>query len=92
MNRKKLIVSNNLTNKKFDFRNFLTQYLPQFFEMHNLDIMWLYALRFDTRKFSVDAFSLLYYKLLLAKLCLFVFGATFAEWHWQFISICSCCL
>ena len=33
---------------------------------------------------------MLYSKLLLAKLSLLVFGATFAEWHWQFISICSC--
>ena len=55
--------------------------------MHNLYILWLYALRFVTYKGSVDAFSLLYSKLLLAKLSLFVFGA---EWHWQFISICSC--
>ena len=58
--------------------------------MHNLHIMWLYALRFVTCKVSVDAFSLLYSKLLLAKLSLFVFGATFADWQWQFISICSC--
>ena len=68
---------------KLDFRN-LTQYISQFFEM------WLYALRFNTCKVSVDAFSLLYSKLLHAKLSLFVFGATFAEWHWQVISICSC--
>ena len=34
--------------------------------------------------------DLLDFKLLLAKLCLFIFVATFAEWHWQFISICSC--
>ena len=60
--------------------------------MHNLYIMWLYALRFVTCKVSVDALSLLYFKLLLAKLCLFVFGAYFAERHWQFISICSCCI
>ena len=53
--------------------------------------MWFYALRFVTCKVSVDAFSLLYSKLLLAKLSLFVFGgATFADLHWQFISICSC--
>ena len=44
-------------------------------------IMWLNALRLVSCKFSVDAFSLLYSKLLLAKLCLFVFCATFAEWH-----------
>ena len=37
----------------------------------------------------MDTFSLLYSNLLLAKLCLIVFGATFAELHWQFSSICS---
>ena len=58
--------------------------------MHNSYIKWLYALRFVTCKVSVDAFSFSYSKLLLAKLCLFAFGATFAEWHWQFISIRSC--
>ena len=47
---------------------------------------------FFTCKVSVDAFSLLYFKLILKKLCLFVFGATFAEVRWQFISICSCCI
>ena len=51
--------------------------------MHNLYIIF-------TCKVSVDAFSLLFSKLLLAKLCLFVFGAKFAAWHWQFISIRSC--
>ena len=55
--------------------------------MHNLYIMWNYALRFATCKVSVDAFSLLYSKLFLAKMSLFVFGA---ESHWQFVSICSC--
>ena len=44
---------------------------------------------FVTCKVGVDAFSLLYSKLLLVKLSLFVFGATFAEWRWQFINICS---
>ena len=39
--------------------------------MHNLCIMWIYALRFVTCKVTVDAFSLLYSKLLLAKLSLF---------------------
>ena len=29
--------------------------------------------------------------LLHAKLCLFVFDATFAALHWQFIRICSSC-
>ena len=33
---------------------------------------------------------LLYSNILLAKLSLFVFGALFAEWQCQFISICSC--
>ena len=47
--------------------------------MHNLYIMWLYALPFVTCKVDVNAFSLLYSKLLLAKLSLFEFGATFAE-------------
>ena len=55
--------------------------------MLNLEIMWLYALRFVTCKVSVDAFSLYCFKLLFAKLSLFVFGA---ELHWQFDSICSC--
>ena len=77
-NRKKLFVSNNIRIKKLDFRNFLTQYISQFFELHNLYIMWLSALRFVSGKVSVDAFSLLYSKLLMAKLSLFVFGA---EWH-----------
>ena len=48
--------------------------------MHNV------ALRFVTCNISVDALSLLYSK----NLCLFVFVAIFAEWNWQFISICSC--
>ena len=55
--------------------------------MHNLYIMWLYALQYVTCKVSVDAFSLLYSNLLFAKLGLFVFGA---ESHWQFVCICSC--
>ena len=49
-----------------------TQYISQLFEMHNLLIMWRYALRFVTCKVSVDAFSLFYSKLLSAKLSLFV--------------------
>ena len=52
--------------------------------------MLLYALRFVISKLSVDAFSLLYSKLLHAKLSLFVFGAHFAESLWQVISIFSC--
>ena len=51
--------------------------------MHNLYTMWLYAFEFITGKVRVDAFSLLYSKLLHAKLCLFVFGATFAASHWR---------
>ena len=52
--------------------------------------MWFYVFRFFSCKVSVNAFSFLYSKLLRARLRLFVFSATFAEWHWQFISICSC--
>ena len=58
--------------------------------MNNLYIRWLYTLRFVTCKVSVDAFSLSSSELLFAKLCPFIFGATFAESYWQFISICSC--
>ena len=36
---------------------------------------------------GMDAFSFLDSKILLAKLSLFEFGAIFAEWPWQFISI-----
>ena len=35
--------------------------------------MWFYALRFVSCKLGVDAFSFLYFKLLHAKLSLFVF-------------------
>ena len=59
----------------------------QFFEMHNLYIMWLYALRIAASKVSVDAFVLLYSKLLHAKLSLFVFDALFAELHWHVIKV-----
>ena len=52
--------------------------------------MRLYALQFVACKVSVDGFSLLYSKLLHAKLSLFVFGANFAESHWQVIMISSC--
>ena len=38
----------------------------------------------------MDAFNLLYSKLSIIRLCLFVFGATaFAESRFQFIRICS---
>ena len=49
-------------------------YLTIFFEMHNLYITWHYASQFITCKIVF----------------FFVFGATFAPWNWQFISICSC--
>ena len=55
--------------------------------MHNLYVMWFYALQFVTYKVSVNAFSLLYSKLLIVKLSLFVFGV---ESHWRFVSRCSC--
>ena len=60
--------------------------------MQNLKNIWLYVLRFVTciKQVSVDAFSLLYSKLLLAELSQFVFGSTFVESHWQFFSIRSC--
>ena len=67
----------------------ITLYLAVF-EMHNLYIMWLYVLRFVINKVSMDAFNVLHSKFLLAKLSLFVFGATFAESIWQLISIFSC--
>ena len=51
--------------------------------MHNLYIMWPHALIFVTCKVSVDALRFLYSKLMFAKSCLFVFGATFAELHWR---------
>ena len=87
MNRKKLFVSNNLTIIKIQFHNFSNSIDLEIFEMHNLYMVWFYALRFVTCNFSLDAFSLLYSKLLLAKISLFVFGFSFAESHWQFTSI-----
>ena len=54
--------------------------------IYNIYVMLLYVLQFITRKVSMDAFSLVYSKLLLAELRLFVFDAT-ASWHWQFILI-----
>ena len=62
-------------------KNFLTKYNIQLFEMHNLNMMLLYALQFVTCKVCVDAFRLLYSKLSLEILSLFIFGASFAEWH-----------
>ena len=93
MNRKKNDLSNNLTILKtqFSIENIEnSMYLAYIFEMHNLYIMWLYPLRFVTCKDSLDTFNLLYSKLLHAKLSLFVFVATFAESHWQVISVYSC--
>ena len=55
--------------------------------MHNLYVMWLYALRFVSCNVCVNAFIFLYSKIFIAKLSLFVIGA---ESHWQFISMCSC--
>ena len=62
---------------------FLVNIARNFFETHNLNIMWLYALQAVTCKVSVDGFSLLYSKLLIAKLSLFIFGA---ESHWQLLA------
>ena len=53
-------------------------------------MLWFYALRFVTCTVSVDALSLIYSKLLFEKLSVFVFDASFAELHWQFVSIYSC--
>ena len=57
--------------------------------MHVLYIMWFFALRFVRCKVSVDAFSLLYSKLLRAELSLFVVTVNFAESLSQVVSICS---
>ena len=60
--------------------------------LHNLYIICINAFQFFTCKVRVGAFNLLYTKLLLAKLCLFVFGATFVASHRQFISMgCFVC-
>ena len=40
--------------------------------------------------FEMKLYLIMLSNLLHAKLCLFVFGATFAASNWQFISICSC--
>ena len=78
---KKVICFNPQQSWKLNFKKFLSQFILHFVEMHNFYIMWLYALRFVTYKISVDAFSVLLSKLLIAKLSLFAFGATFVEWH-----------
>ena len=84
MNRKKLFVSNNSAIIKFHFRKCFNQFVWHFFEVHNLIIIWLYAFQLITCKVSADAFSLVYSKLLPAKLSRFISGATFAAYHWQF--------
>ena len=63
---------NNLTLKQLISEVFIS---CSFLKMHNLYIIWLYALQFVTSKVSVDAFSLLYSKLLHAKLSVFVCSA-----------------
>ena len=74
VNRKKRFISNNITVIKSRLQKFSNSiYLWNFFEIHNLYIMWLYDLRFITCKISVDAFSLLYSKLLLAKFVFVLF-------------------
>ena len=45
---------------------------------------------FSTSKVSVDAFSLLYSKLLNVKVCLFLVGAFCGAYQLQFIINCSC--
>ena len=75
---------------KTRFQKFSNSIYLAVFEMHNLYIMWLCALRFVTREVNMDASSLLYSNFLHAKTSLFVFGATIAESRWQVISICSC--
>ena len=73
--------SSSETKKPICFKQ-QQSFISLIFEMHDFYITWLYALRFVTCKVSVDVFSLLYSKLLLAKLCLLLFGATFADLHW----------
>ena len=57
----------------------------------DLFMMWLmfYAFECISCKASMITLILLDSKLLLAKLCLFVFAATFNALDWQLISICS---
>ena len=81
MNRKKRFVSNNST---IDFRAF--QYILKFLKIDNIHLIWLYAFQMITCKFSVGAFNLLYSKLLLAKLRLFVSGATFAAYFIAYVA------
>ena len=47
---KKLFVSNNITIVKARFQNFFKLNISQFFEKHNLYIMWFYALQFSSCK------------------------------------------
>ena len=78
MNRKKLFVSNNIMNNKISISEIVKPTMSRIFSYNFLHakLVW------------VDAFSLLYSKLLHAKLCLFVFGITFAASHSHFISLC----
>ena len=84
MNRKKLFVSNN--SKNWISEIFQFDISRNIFEMFNLYI--IYAFQFITCEVSVDAFSLLYSKLLhlLSLFCLFVLSDCFGASHWQFIS------
>ena len=50
-------------------------------------LLWLYASQFVICKVGVDAFSLLYSNILIAKLSLVILGA---KLYWQFVSICGC--
>ena len=78
MNQKKLFVSNSIKNNKILISEVVKPTMSRVFSSNFLHakLVW------------VDAFSLLYSKLLHAKLCLFVFGITFAASHSHFISLC----
>ena len=75
MNRKMLFVSNN-NNKNSISQIFELNIYRNFFEMHNLYIMGLYALRFDTRKVS-GCLQFVIFQIITCKI-VFVFGATIA--------------
>ena len=74
----------NLAITKTRFQKFSSNFLKCIILTQNGFILC----RLLQGKVSVDAFSLLYAKMILAKFCLLVFDATFAELFWQFISIC----
>ena len=67
MKRKNYLIQSTVRNLISE-----TQDIANFFEMHKLHIIWLFAFKFITCKFSVDACSLLNSKLLHSKLCLFL--------------------